>query len=43
MYDFTEYIDDPSELGEYANNLGYEMQKNGQLTPYYINMTFEYR
>ena len=43
MYDFTEYIENPKEIGEYANNLGYEMQKNGQLTPYYINMTFEYR
>ena len=42
-YDFTEYFDNPKTIGEYANNLGYEMQKNGQLTPYYINMTFEYK
>ena len=42
-YDFTEYVDEPKELGEYANNLGYEMQKNGQLKPYNISMTFEYR
>ncbi len=42
-YNFTEYFDDPGTLGQYANNLGYEMQKNGQLEEYYINMTFEYR
>ncbi len=42
-YDFTEYYENPDNLGEYVNNLGYEMQKNGQLKPYNISMTFEYR